>query len=55
MPLLAAFISNRGAHNFRLQALEVLEKSNIKIDSNGGCPINCDGRVDKIDILKRHH
>ncbi|KAG4924213.1 hypothetical protein JHK87_049753 [Glycine soja] len=38
-----AFISNCDARNMRLQALEALEKSNIKIDSYGGCHRNCDG------------
>lgn len=38
--LAAAFISNCGARNFRLQALEALEKLNIKIDSYGGCHRN---------------
>ena len=42
--LAAAFISNCGARNFRLQALEALEKSNIKIVSYGGCHRNRDGR-----------
>lgn len=42
--LAAAFISNCGARNFRLQALEALEKTNIKIDSYGGCHRNRDGR-----------
>lgn len=42
--LAAAFISNCGARNFRLQALEELEKLNIKIDSYGGCHRNRDGR-----------
>ncbi|KAF6145806.1 hypothetical protein GIB67_016255 [Kingdonia uniflora] len=42
--LAAAFISNCAARNFRLQALEKLEKSNIKIDSYGGCHRNRDGR-----------
>lgn len=42
--LAAAFISNCGARNFRLQALEALENSNIKIDSYGGCHRNHDGR-----------
>ncbi|KAF8377541.1 hypothetical protein HHK36_030923 [Tetracentron sinense] len=42
--LAAAFISNCGARNFRLQALEGLEKSSIKIDSYGGCHRNRDGR-----------
>lgn len=42
--LAAAFISNCGARNFRLQALEGLEKSNVKIDSYGGCHRNRDGR-----------
>ncbi|KAK6136906.1 hypothetical protein DH2020_029351 [Rehmannia glutinosa] len=35
--LAAAFISNCGARNFRLQALIALENANIKIDSYGGC------------------
>ncbi|XP_027346331.1 glycoprotein 3-alpha-L-fucosyltransferase A [Abrus precatorius] len=50
--LAAAFISNCGARNFRLQALEALERSNIKIDSYGGCHRNHDGRVDKVETLK---
>ncbi|PON82064.1 Glycosyltransferase [Trema orientale] len=52
--LAAAFISNCGARNFRLQALEALEKLNIKIDSYGGCHRNRDGRVDKVGALKRY-
>ncbi|KAK9286437.1 hypothetical protein L1049_014834 [Liquidambar formosana] len=52
--LAAAFISNCGARNFRLQALEALEKANIKIDSYGGCHRNRDGRVDKVQTLKRY-
>ncbi|KAK4284603.1 hypothetical protein QN277_001410 [Acacia crassicarpa] len=52
--LAAAFISNCGARNFRLQALEALEKANIKIDSYGGCHRNRDGRVDKVETLKRY-
>ncbi|XP_010263546.1 PREDICTED: glycoprotein 3-alpha-L-fucosyltransferase A-like [Nelumbo nucifera] len=52
--LAAAFISNCGARNFRLQALEELEKENIKIDSYGGCHRNRDGRVDKVETLKRY-
>ena len=39
----AAFISNCGAPNFRLKALEALMKSSIKIDSYGGCHRNRDG------------
>lgn len=42
--LAAAFISNCGARNFRLQALEALEKLKIPIDSYGGCHRNRDGR-----------
>ena len=38
--LAAVFISNCGARNFRLQALEALEKANIKIDSYGACHRN---------------
>ncbi|XP_062021661.1 glycoprotein 3-alpha-L-fucosyltransferase A-like [Rosa rugosa] len=52
--LAAAFISNCGARNFRLQALEALEKTNIKIDSYGGCHRNRDGKVDKVQTLKRY-
>ncbi|CAJ1939466.1 unnamed protein product [Sphenostylis stenocarpa] len=52
--LAAAFISNCGARNFRLQALEALEKSNIKIDSYGGCHRNRDGRVNKVEALKHY-
>ncbi|KAJ9175314.1 hypothetical protein P3X46_013881 [Hevea brasiliensis] len=52
--LAAAFISNCGARNFRLQALEGLEKEKIKIDSYGGCHRNHDGRVDKVETLKRY-
>lgn len=52
--LAAAFISNCAARNFRLQALEGLEKENIKIDSYGGCHRNRDGRVDKVQALKRY-
>ncbi|KAL5541084.1 hypothetical protein UlMin_043370 [Ulmus minor] len=51
--LAAAFISNCGARNFRLQALEALEK-HIKIDSYGNCHRNHDGRVDKVETLKRY-
>lgn len=42
--LAAAFISNCGARNFRLQALDALEKLNVKIDSYGSCHRNRDGR-----------
>ncbi|KAJ4745252.1 3-alpha-L-fucosyltransferase [Rhynchospora pubera] len=52
--LAAAFISNCGARNFRLQALEMLEQSGIKIDSYGGCHNNRNGNVDKVETLKRY-
>lgn len=52
--LAAAFISNCGAHNFRLQALEQLQKLNVPVDSYGGCHRNRDGRVDKVEALKRY-
>lgn len=48
--LAAAFISNCGARNFRLQALEVLERANIKIDSFGSCHRNRDGNGQCISI-----
>ncbi|KAF9684305.1 hypothetical protein SADUNF_Sadunf04G0104200 [Salix dunnii] len=41
--LAVAFISNCGAHNFRLQALNVLEKL-IKIGFYGSCHRNHDGK-----------
>ncbi|XP_022763374.1 glycoprotein 3-alpha-L-fucosyltransferase A-like isoform X1 [Durio zibethinus] len=52
--LAAAFISNCGARNFRLEALVGLENANIKIDSYGGCHRNRDGRVDKVEALRRY-
>ncbi|XP_050210556.1 glycoprotein 3-alpha-L-fucosyltransferase A [Mercurialis annua] len=52
--LAAAFISNCGARNFRLQALETLEKANVPIDSYGACHRNRDGRVGKVEALKRY-
>ncbi|RZS08853.1 hypothetical protein BHM03_00039880 [Ensete ventricosum] len=52
--LAAAFISNCGAQNFRLQALTMLEELGIKIDSYGGCHRNRDGNVDKVETLKRY-
>uniref|UniRef100_A0A2P2K0Q1 Fucosyltransferase n=1 Tax=Rhizophora mucronata TaxID=61149 RepID=A0A2P2K0Q1_RHIMU len=52
--LAAAFISNCGARNFRLQVLNTLEKMKIKIDSYGACHRNRDGRVDKVETLKRY-
>ncbi|CAH8311165.1 unnamed protein product [Eruca vesicaria subsp. sativa] len=50
----AAFISNCGAPNFRLKALEALMKTRIKIDSYGGCHRNRDGAVDKVEALNRY-
>ncbi|GMH13412.1 hypothetical protein Nepgr_015253 [Nepenthes gracilis] len=50
----AAFISNCGARNFRLQALEALERSGIRIDSYGSCHRNRDGRVEKVETLKHY-
>ncbi|PWA44237.1 Glycosyl transferase, family 10 [Artemisia annua] len=52
--LAAAFISNCAARNFRLQALEGLEKADVKIDSYGGCHRNRDGNVNKVEALKRY-
>ncbi|XP_027112491.1 glycoprotein 3-alpha-L-fucosyltransferase A [Coffea eugenioides] len=52
--LAAAFISNCGARNFRLQALEALERANIKIDSYGSCHRNRGGNVDKVKTLMRY-
>ncbi|KAG6419680.1 hypothetical protein SASPL_116189 [Salvia splendens] len=50
----AAFISNCGALNFRLQALIGLEKENVNIDSYGACRRNRDGKVDKVEALKHY-
>ncbi|KAK4258767.1 hypothetical protein QN277_005178 [Acacia crassicarpa] len=52
--LAAAFISNCGSPNFRMQALEALENSSVKIDSYGGCHRNRGERVDKVEALKRY-
>jgi glycoprotein 3-alpha-L-fucosyltransferase len=52
--LAAAFISNCAARNFRLQALEALMKTNVKIDSYGGCHRNRDGSVEKVEALKHY-
>jgi glycoprotein 3-alpha-L-fucosyltransferase len=41
--LAAAFISNCGAHNDRLQAMEQLMKNNVSIDSYGACLRNVNG------------
>ncbi|KAK9004513.1 hypothetical protein V6N11_041983 [Hibiscus sabdariffa] len=51
--LAAAFISNCGAR-FRLQALVGLENENIKIDSYGRCHGNRNGKVNKVETLKRY-
>ncbi|XP_042407119.1 glycoprotein 3-alpha-L-fucosyltransferase A-like [Zingiber officinale] len=50
----AAFISNCGARNFRLQALEMLENFGIQIDSYGACHKNRDENVDKVEALKHY-
>lgn len=52
--LAAAFISNCGARNFRLQALEALERTNISIDSYGGCHRNHDGRGNLIILINSY-
>ncbi|KAL6646009.1 hypothetical protein ACP70R_017617 [Stipagrostis hirtigluma subsp. patula] len=54
LALAAAFISNCGARNFRLQALEMLENLDVQIDSYGSCHRNRDGKVDKVETLKRY-
>ncbi|GJY46523.1 glycoprotein 3-alpha-L-fucosyltransferase A-like protein [Tanacetum coccineum] len=52
--LAAAFISNCVASNFRLQALNGLEKVNIKIDSYGGlsCAWSRDILSEFVDVTK---
>uniref|UniRef100_A0A7N0T3B6 Fucosyltransferase n=1 Tax=Kalanchoe fedtschenkoi TaxID=63787 RepID=A0A7N0T3B6_KALFE len=52
--LAAAFISNCAGNNFRLAALEALEKANVSIDSYGSCHRNRDGDVNKVEALKRY-
>eukprot|EP01018_Ginkgo_biloba_P029013 Gb_37238 [translate_table: standard] len=52
--LAAAFISNCGGHNFRLQALDELQKLDVPVDSYGACHRNRDGRVDKVEALKHY-
>ncbi|GMJ09780.1 fucosyltransferase 12 [Hibiscus trionum] len=52
--LAAAFISNCAARNFRIRTLVGLEKENIKIDSYGKCHGNHDGKVNKVETLKRY-
>jgi glycoprotein 3-alpha-L-fucosyltransferase len=37
-----------------LHALEMLENLDVEIDSYGGCHHNRDGKVDKVDTLKRY-
>ena len=48
--LAAAFISNCGSRNFRLQALEALEQD-MKIDSYGGCHRNHDGNGELLKVF----
>ncbi|KAL2631929.1 hypothetical protein R1flu_016615 [Riccia fluitans] len=51
----AAFISNCGAHNFRLEALEGLKKHGVTIDSYGHCLRTHDGRgVNKLKALRHY-
>lgn len=50
----AAFISNCGARNFRLQALDMLEKMGIKVGSYGSCHHNRGGNVNKVETLRRY-
>ncbi|KAL3621154.1 Alpha-(1,3)-fucosyltransferase 11 [Castilleja foliolosa] len=52
--LAAAFISNCGARNFRLQTLIGLENAKVTIDSYGACHRNRDGNVDKVKTLKKY-
>lgn len=47
--LAAAFISNCGARNFRMEALEALEKLNVTIDSYGACHRNRDGNAGAVN------
>lgn len=48
----AAFISNCGGHNFRLEAITKLRDYGISIDSYGACLRNQDGHVNKLDTLR---
>ncbi|GJU98973.1 glycoprotein 3-alpha-L-fucosyltransferase A-like protein [Tanacetum coccineum] len=53
--LAVAFILNCVARNFRLQALDGLEKENIKIDSYGGCIHSYDITVNPITHGRCHY
>ncbi|KAL4581212.1 hypothetical protein LXL04_017422 [Taraxacum kok-saghyz] len=50
----AAYISNCGALNSRLQVLEKLENLNIKIDSFGACHHTSDEKLNKVEALKHY-
>lgn len=50
--LAAAFISNCGGHNFRLEGLTKLREYGVTIDSYGACLRNKDGRVNKVETLR---
>ncbi|KAI5068415.1 hypothetical protein GOP47_0016760 [Adiantum capillus-veneris] len=50
--LAAAFISNCGGHNFRLEAITKLREFGVSIDSYGACLRNQDGHVNKLETLR---
>lgn len=50
--LAAAFITNCGGHNFRLEALTKLKEHGISVDSYGACLRNQDGHVNKLETLR---
>ncbi|KAH7352530.1 hypothetical protein KP509_19G050000 [Ceratopteris richardii] len=50
--LAAAFISNCGGHNFRLEAITKLREYGVTIDSYGACLRNQDGNVNKLETLR---
>lgn len=52
--LAAAFISNCGGHNFRLEAITKLREFGVSIDSYGACLRNQDGQVNKLETLRNY-
>jgi glycoprotein 3-alpha-L-fucosyltransferase len=50
----AAFISNCGAASFRLQAMEMMIKLGIKIDSFGACLKNKATQLGKLEVLPNY-
>ncbi|XP_024531382.1 glycoprotein 3-alpha-L-fucosyltransferase A [Selaginella moellendorffii] len=52
--LAAAFISNCGGHNFRLEAITKLQGYGVAVDSYGSCLTNVHRSVEKVDALRHY-